>query len=330
VFLRTRSAERIRLARVPIPDSQTLMRPALSLLSDGEEWRVDRIRETLATQFDLTEAELEQRSGRQRTFTNRVAWALAHMKGAQMVDRPRRGVYRITQRGNQVLAEVPDTERVDRRVLSRFEEYRQFRSSGTTSGNDIDRPGAAAGDVQAGTPTERIQAAHSELRAAVVADVLERVREQSPDFSEQVVLDVLQAIDYGGSREDAARRLGKAGEEGVDGVISEALLGVDLICVQAKRWANTVGRPEIQQFEGALKAQRASKGAFITTSSFSRDAVDYADSVNPRVVLVDGKQLAELMFDHGVGVSVESSYEIKRVDLDYFGADEDSSSLGGG
>ena len=315
---------------MPIPDSQTLMRPALSLLSDGEEWRVDRIRETLATQFDLTEAELEQRlpSGRQRTFTNRVAWALAHMKGAQMLDRPRRGVYRITQRGNQVLAEVPDTERVDRRVLSRFEEYQQFRSSGTTSGNDIDGPGAAAGDVHAGTPTERIQAAHSELRAALVADLLERVREQSPDFFEQLVLDVLQAIDDGGSREDAARRLGEAGDVGVDGVISEDMLGVDLIYVQAKRWANTVGRPEIQQFVGALKGQRASKGAFITTSSFSRDAVDYADSVNPRVILVDGKQVAELMFDHGVGVSVESSYDIKRVDLDYFGADEDSSSLG--
>jgi restriction system protein len=120
------------------------------------------------------------------------------------------------------------------------------------------------------------------------------------------------------------------GDEGVDGVIREDMLGLDLIYVQAKRWANTVGRPEIQQFVGALNGQRASKGVFITTSSFSRDAIEYADSVHPRVILVDGRQLAELMVDHGVGVSVESSYEVKRVDLDYFGADDDASGLGGG
>jgi restriction system protein len=153
-----------------------------------------------------------------------------------------------------------------------------------------------------------------------------RVQEQTPEFFEQVVLDVLQAMGYGGSREDAAERLGRSGDGGVDGVIREDTLGLDLIYVQAKRWTNTVGRPEIQQFVGALNGQRASKGVFITTSTFSRDVIDYADSVNPRVILVDGKQLADLMVAHDVGVSVESRYEIKRVDLDYFGVEEDGSS----
>ena len=308
-----------------IPDFQTIMRPLLMVLVDGQERPVRTIRETLAQEFGLTEEELQERlpSGRQLTFVNRVAWALGHVRIARLVESPRRGVYRITTRGQQVLEETSETGRVDVQLLKKFEEFRVRRPSETSPFPTTDP------SVETATPTERMLAAYEELRAAVAADVLERVQEQTPDFFEQVVLDVLHAMGYGGSREDAIERLGRGGDGGVDGVIREDTLGLDLIYVQAKRWTNTVGRPDIQQFVGALNGQRAAKGVFITTSSFSRDANDYADSVNPRVILVDGKQLADLMVAHDVGVSAESRYEIKSVDLDYFGVEEDGSTATG-
>jgi restriction system protein len=300
------------------------MRPLLVVLAAGQDTTVQDIRDMLAHQFGLTDEELDERlpSGRDSTYRNRVGWALTHLKGAAVVESPRRGVYRITDRGRRLLADTPETERVDLRTLSAFDEYRQFRAQ------NGDQPRAARTvspeptEATAGTPSERMELAFRELRAALAADVLERVREQTPEFFEDVVLDVLQAIGYGGSREDAAERLGRSGDGGVDGVIREDKLGLDQIYVQAKRWANTVGRPDIQQFVGALNGQRASKGVFITTSTFSREAVDYAEGISPRVVLVDGKQLAELMIDHDVGVSVETTYPIRRVDLDYFGVED--------
>ena len=310
-----------------IPDFQSIMRPLLVLLADGREWSVKSIRDTLAEQFALTDDELEERlpSGRDRTYRNRVGWALTHLKGATVIESPRRGIYRITERGRRVLGDTPDMERVDLRTLSAFVEYREFRSP-----NDADDAGETttttpveSAEPTAGTPTERIEGAYQELRRVLAADVLDRVLEQSAAFFEQVVLDVLQAIGYGGSRSDAADRLGRTGDEGIDGVIREDKLGLDLIYVQAKRWTNTVGRPDIQRFVGALHGQRAAKGVFITTSSFSREAINYADNVSPRVILVDGSELAELMLDHNVGVSVEVSYEIKRVNLVYFGIEDD-------
>jgi restriction system protein len=162
------------------------------------------------------------------------------------------------------------------------------------------------------------------LRAALAAEVLERVKEQSPAFFEQLVLDVLRAMGYGGTHEDAVERLGQSGDEGVDGMIREDELGLDLIYVQAKRWQNPVGRPEIQKFFGALHGKRASKGVFITTSSFTADAASYADSVTPRVILVDGKELARLMIEYGVGVATARRYDVKRIDLDYFAGDDEA------
>jgi restriction system protein len=248
------------------------------------------------------------------------------------VERPRRSIYRLNDRGRQLLVTEPN--RVDLRVLNQFEASRVFRSqdtppdAGSATGT---RPATAATvtpDVSvAGTPEERAEAAYRELRAALASALLDRVREQTPDFFEQTVLDVLQAIDYGGPREDAAERLGRSGDGGVDGVIREDKLGLDLIYVQAKRWANTVRRPDIQQFVGALNEKRASKGVFITTSTFSREAVEYADTVNPRVILVDGKQFSELMLDHDVGVTIATRYDIKRIDRDYFGVEDDGSTL---
>jgi len=240
------------------------MRPLLVVLADAPELPVQTIRDTLSEQFALTSEELEERlpSGRPRTYVNRVAWALAHLKGASLTESPRRGVYRITERGHQVLADTSETNRVDLQVLSAFDSYRQFRAPNDAA--QPTTPSPTLSEASTGTPTERMESAFRELRAAVASDLLERVREQSPDFFEQVVLDVLQAIGYGGLREDAAERLGRGGDGGVDGVIREDKLGLDLIYVQAKRWANTVGRPDIQQFVGALNGQRATKGVFIT------------------------------------------------------------------
>lgn len=265
---------------MPIPDFQSIMRPLLVALADGQRETVQVLRETLAEHFSLSDEELEERlpSGRDRLYRNRVGWALSHLKGAAVLDSPSRGVYRITDRGRQILADVPETERVDMRELSRFEEYRQFRSQ------DSAGMGTAVTELiesSAETPTERIDSAARELHTALAADLLDRVREQPPDFFEQVVLDVLGAMGYGGSREDAAKRLGRSGDGGVDGVIREDALGLDLIYVQAKRWKDTVGSPEVQRFAGALIERRASKGVFITTSTFSRAADESAEAANP-------------------------------------------------
>ena len=316
------------MPNMALPDYQTLMRPVLAVLEDEGEHTARAIRDSIAEQFELTQEQLEERlpSGRDTTFRNRVGWALTYLYRAGLCDRPRRSVYRINDRGRQILARHPD--RIDNAVLEGFSEFRAFRArdpDAPTSIRDPRAPAAPPPDDSSATPEERAAAAYRELRTALASEVLERVREQSADFFEQVVLDVLQAIGYGGPREDAAERLGRSGDGGVDGVIREDKLGLDLIYVQAKRWANTVGRPDIQQFVGALNGQRASKGVFITTSAFSREAIDFADSVNPRVILVDGTELAELMLDHDVGVTVATRYDIKRIDLDYFDVEDDAS-----
>ena len=217
-----------------------------------------------------------------------------------------------------VLAQNPD--RVDLRVLSQFPEFAEFRSAGSGDGRRIDGgdgPTVESESAQA-TPEERMAEASRELRSALAADLLERIHEQPPEFFEQLVLDVLRAMGYGGSGDGAVERLGRSGDEGVDGVIREDPLGLDLIYVQAKRWQGAVGRPEVQRFFGALHGQRATKGVMITTSSFSREAVAYAEGVTPRVILVDGRELAQLMIEHGVGVAVARTYKVMRLDLDYF------------
>lgn len=302
-----------------VPDFQTLMRPVLVALADGEDHQVSGIRSTLAEHFSLSDEDLAEMlpSGRVTTFLSRVSWAVTYLHRTKLIDRPRRAVYRITDRGRQVLSQHP--ERVDLKVLAQFAELEEFRRSRV--------PEAIAptitDDVDALPPDERMHDAHQELQAALAAELLDRVSEQPPQFLERVVLDVLQAMGYGGDRADAAERLGQSGDEGVDGVIREDPLGLDLIYVQAKRWQGVVGRPEIQRFVGALHGKRAAKGVFITTSSFSREAVDYADGVTPRVILVDGKELAQLMIEHCIGVTLARQYRVNRIDLDFFVVDDE-------
>jgi len=303
------------------------MRPILVQLQDGRERAIRDVRVALAAEFDLTAEELAEElpSGRAKTFENRVGWATTHLYRTGLLSRPQRSVYCITERGQQVLAAHP--ELVDLRVLSQFPELAEFRGARKPSADD-DQPAAAGLDAvvaETTTPQELIAGAYRDLRAALVAELLDSIGDQEPGFFEILVLDVLQAMGYGGSRDDAAARLGQSGDGGVDGVIREDRLGLDQIYVQAKKWANPVGRPEIQKFFGALHGQRATKGVFITTSMFTREARDYANDVTPRVILIDGRELAGLMIDTGVGVTVTGTYTLARIDSDYFDAEDNGS-----
>lgn len=300
------------------------MRPLLASVYDGEEHSNVAIRGHLASEFELTDDDLAEElpSGRTKTFNNRVGWATTYLYRTGLLERPRRSIYRITPRGRSVLDANP--ERVDLKVLAAFDEFHEFRqakSAPISPSESTDATGETTTNAQ--TPEEEIDGAYRSLRAVLAADLLDRIHEQTPLFFEQLVLDVLRGMGYGGAHDGAVERLGQSGDEGVDGIIREDELGLDLIYVQAKRWRNPVGRPEIQKFFGALHGKRATKGVFITTSTFSGEASTYAESVTPRVILVDGSQLTRLMIEYDVGVSVTRTYKLKRVDLDYFSDGDD-------
>jgi restriction system protein len=300
-----------------IPEFQSLMRPIVSFHRDGDDRRRRDLVEHLAAEFNLTSEERAELlpSGSQRRFDNRIAWALTHLTHAGLLTRPARGVTRITERGEKVLAE--ELERIDLGLLNRYEEYRKFRSPSDGDSSIDDVPTARDSDTP---PEEAMEAAAAELRDTLAADLREKLVTASPDFFEQVVVDLLIAMGYGGSKREAGERLGQSGDMGIDGVIREDSLGLDAIYLQAKRWApnSTVGRPDIQAFVGALHGARANKGVFLTTAKFSREASDYAASVSPRVVLIDGHELTRLMIDHGVGVLDRTAYVVKRLDEEYF------------
>jgi len=301
---------------VPIPDFQTIMRPLLALHADGKQKTQPELRESLAVEFDLSADELEERlpSGTARTFVNRVAWASTHLKEAGLISKPARGISQISERGLEALATNPT--RVDMSVLQAYPEYLEFRTRG--SGKKDKRRKDVASTAEGGTPQETLEAAHSELRGSVVDDLLSRLLDRDDQFFEQVVLDLLVALGYGGSRRDAAERVGRTGDGGIDGVIREDALGLDAIYVQAKKWAidRTIGPREIREFIGALQDVESAKGVFITTSSFSKEARELAR--RRRIVLLDGRELAGLMVDSGVGVTTVQLYEVRRIDEDYF------------
>jgi restriction system protein len=315
---------------VGVPDYQTLMRPLLALTEDGQPHAIAGLRAVLADEFNLTREQLAERvpSGRGTLFQNRVGWAATYLHRCGLLDRPKRAHYTITERGRHVLAQHP--ERIDLSVLAEFQEFHEFvarrrpAAVGEREAEAVPEQTLLSTDETA-TPEERMERAYRELRSALASEVLDRVKEQSWEFFEDLVIDVLRAMGYGGRR-GAAERLGGRNDEGIDGVIREDALGLDLIYVQAKKWAPNVQRPDLQRFFGALEGQRATKGVFITTSDFSPQAVEFARNASRRMVLINGEQLAELMIDHGVGVTVQSSYEVPRVDLDYFVEDDGASS----
>ncbi len=298
-----------------IPDYQTCMLPFLRHLADGADHTLRDTEESLAQHFRLTPAERAERlpSGQQGVFRNRVGWARTYLKKAGLLDSPKRAVFRITQRGMTTLASNP--ERIDVKVLEQFPEFIEFRDASRSEGG-----AAAAGELPPATttPEESIELAHQSLREQLAAELLRRILGCSPTFFEQLVVELLVKMGYGGSRKDAGERIGQTGDGGIDGIIKEDRLGLDTLFIQAKRWQGPVGRPEIQKFVGALQGQRAKKGVFITTSNYTAEATDYAGRIDTKVVLIDGKQLAGLMIDFDVGVAPAATYTVKRIDSDYF------------
>jgi restriction system protein len=297
------------------------MRPLLVYLADGQERGSQETFEALANEFALTPEERAQLlpSGKQPVFVNRVAWAKSHLKGAGVLESPRRGVYKITPRGRTLLTSHAGP--IGMKTLAQFPEYVEFR----TPSNDSKQPilDVVQPQIESSlTPEELIEYGYDRIRAQLAQELLAKVKASPPEFFEHLVVELLVSMGYGGSRADAGRAVGRGGDGGIDGIIKEDKLGLDTIYIQAKRWEGSVGRPEIQKFAGALQGVRARKGIFITTSSFTADAQSYAGNIDNRIVLIDGQTLANLMIDYDVGVTRAQSYDIKRLDSDYFLVDE--------
>jgi restriction system protein len=305
-----------------VPDFQSLTLPVLKEFADGSEHPTKEIRERVARQLGLSAEDIAENlpSGGQTRFANRVAWAHVYMKQAGLLESVRRGVYRITPRGREVLASPPP--QINLHFLERYPEYLEFRARQYPTTANVEATSVEPNEKPEAsilTPDEQIRAGYQLLKANLAAQLLERVRQASPSFFEELVVEVLVKMGYGGSQEDAAQVVGKSGDGGIDGIIKEDRLGLESIYVQAKRWEATVGRPTIQQFAGALHGNRARKGVVITTSNFSREALDYVKSLQTTIVLIDGPQLAEYMIEFGVGVTDVAAIKLKRLDEDYFG-----------
>ncbi|MGV1832129.1 restriction endonuclease [Agrobacterium vitis] len=306
-----------------IPDYQSLMLPVLRLAADGET-RVPDAAEKLAEQLGLSVAEREEMlpSGRQRIFHNRIHWAKFYMTKAGLIDSPARGRFMASQAGRALLATNPAGINVD--TLKTYPAFAEFYASSTLGTGSTDAASTGVGETidatTSATPEEQIDAAQAVLHQALKADLLQRILTQSPAFFERAIVDLLVGMGYGGSHENAARRLGKSGDGGIDGVIDEDRLGLDRIYVQAKRYAShvSVGRPEVQGFLGSLVGVGAAKGVFVTTSSFSAPAIDFVRHLPQRIVLIDGDRLADLMIEHGVGVRTSRTVQVKRLDEDFF------------
>lgn len=298
-----------------IPGYQDFMLPLLQAVSDGGQYSIRDLTEQLANRVGLGQEERQQLlpSGQQTVVANRVAWAKSYLKKAGLIDSPKRGTVRITQDGLKALAQNPAV--IDTQFLKRYPSFLGFYNR---SGDEVDSQPAEATQ----TPDEVLEASYRGLRDALVDEVLDQVKTCSPVFFERLVVELLVAMGYGGTLADAGQAIGKSGDGGIDGIIKEDKLGLDVVCIQAKRWESTIGRPIVQGFAGSMEGIRARKGVLITTSSFSKEAAEYVRNIERRIVLIDGRQLAELMIDHNVGVTTARTYTIKRLDLDYFVEDE--------
>ncbi|RKH57107.1 restriction endonuclease [Corallococcus aberystwythensis] len=305
---------------MPIPDFQSAMLPVLRLAQDGKDHTLGEAVDAVAVEFKATEEERNALlpSGRQRRIHNRVGWAKTYLQKAGLVEANGRGRFRITPRGRQVLQGKPT--RIDMKFLEQFPEYNAFAALKHDAPDDV--PSKAEPPASDETPEEILEESYQELRRRLAEELLERIKACDPRFFEKLVVDLLVAMGYGGSRKDAGQAVGQSGDEGIDGIIKEDRLGLDVVYLQAKRWNNTVGRPVVQAFAGSLEGQRARKGVLITTSDFSREARDYVKHIEKKIVLIDGGELAKLMIDSGVGVTEVATYTVKRLDLDYFGDEE--------
>lgn len=298
-----------------VPDFQSFFLPLLKFSSDGEthSWKDAYV--VMAENFKMSDADLREMlpSGKQTTFKNRVAWANVYLAKALLLERPKRGFFRITERGEELLKEEPATLRV--KQLKQYPEFVDFHKPGNKQTKDDD---SSNDEELTSTPEEIFESAYQELRDSLASEVLSNILSNTPEFFEHLVVNLLVKMGYGGSIKDAGQAMGRSGDEGIDGIIKEDKLGLDVIYIQAKRWKGSVGRPEIQKFVGALHGQRAKKGVFITTGNFTREAEQYVSTIDPKVVLIDGSRLVDLMIDYNLGVSTMDTYEIKKIDTDFF------------
>lgn len=297
-----------------IPDFQSIMLPILNCLTSGEVVSNAEVINQISDEFELT---AEQRaellpSGKQTIIKNRIGWAITYLKKAGLLKSPKRAHIQITELGQSVLADNP--EKINVRFLKQFESFREFHSVKPKQTGEVEENNQELPD----TPDEQLQQAYKSLNQSLAEEVLENVKQVAPQAFEQLVVDLMIAMGYGGARKEAGQATKLTGDGGIDGIINEDKLGLDSIYLQAKRWENTVHKPEIDKFIGALTIKGASKGVFITTSCFSKGAIEAVNGLNISVVLVDGKKLAELMVEHNLGVSIKETYQVKTLDSDYF------------
>ena len=297
-----------------IPDYQSIMLQLLKFLGDKKEHYLRDTIDYLSKIFGLTDEEYKELlpSGQQAVFNNRVGWARTYLKKAGLVESTKRAYFKITDRGLKILKDNP--KEINVKFLEQFPEFIEFRS---IRRKKVAKPNEKEILINQ-TPEETIESVYQVMKEGLAAELLQNIKRSSPAFFEKLVLDLLVKMGYGGTRKDAGQAVGRSGDGGIDGIIKEDRLGLDILYIQAKRWENPVGRPEIQKFAGALQGKRAKKGIFITTSSFTKEAKDYVSRIDSKIVLIDGNLLTQFMIDQNVAVSQISSYEIKRIDMDYF------------
>jgi restriction system protein len=298
-----------------IPTYEQLLLPLLKFSSDKKEHSSKEPIEDLSKIFDLSEEEKSRLLPSRKTtiFYSRLGWAQTYLKQAGLLTSTKRGFFKITDRGLQILKQHPKD--IDLQFLYQFPEFVDFINRSKKDKESEDESHLSKEEM---TPEENMETSYEIIQEKFKDELLSTIKKSTPKFFEKLVVDLLVSMGYGGSIKEAGKAIGMSGDEGVDGIIKEDLLGLDLIFIQAKKWEGTIGRPEIQKFAGALQGQRARKGIFLTTGVFSQDAIDYVSKIDSKIILIDGKKLAEYMIDHGVGVSADRSYVIKKINTDYF------------
>lgn len=295
-----------------IPDFQTIMLPLLKAFQNGKEKTSKELREEMVSHFNISEDEQKEKipSGKQPLYYNRVAWAIAYLKMADLISSPARAVYTITEEGKKVLENPP--EKITINFLKQFDSFSKNRNPEKDTELDDNN------QIVEKTPDELIEIGYKQVKNELSLQILNQIKDCSPYFFEKLVLDLLIKMGYGGSEMANGEVTPKGSDEGIDGIIKKDKLGLDKIYIQAKKWENCVGRPEIQKFVGALQGKRAKKGIFITMSTFTKEALEYAENLDVAVILIDGKKLANYMIENELGVSLKQNYKIFNVDTDYF------------
>jgi restriction system protein len=296
-----------------VPTYEAMMLPLLQIIEKNGLINRSKAVELIAQKLNLTDEETTEMlpSGKFTKISDRVGWTRTYLRKAGLIDYPQRGLAIITERGKKVLLAKP--EKIDNEYLCQFPEFKEFLESSQLQENSSQKE-----NLSTETPDEILETVHLTLKNTVLAEMIEKIKSCSPYFFEKLVVDIVLKLGYGGSHKDAGRAIGKSGDEGIDGVINEDRLGLDSIYLQAKRWEGNVSRPEIQKFAGALQGKRARKGIFITTSDFTAEAKEYIKQIDSKIILISGKELAELMWEYNIGLSITQTYETKKLESDYF------------